>query len=1067
MGSNYPHKESSRRGLSRVLCLMVGLSLPMLIGGALTPLQAAEKTATTQAPNPKQAKKIVGVVSDSKTGEPIIGAAVRLKGTSTGAVTDIEGRFEIKAAPGDQLIISSVGYTPKTIRVEKTTVLSITLAEDAKTLDNVVVTAFGTGQKKESVTGSIQTVRPMELKVPSANLSNAFAGRLAGVIAYQRSGEPGSNGSEFFIRGVASMNSQAPLIVLDGVEISHGDLNALDPEVIESFSVLKDATASAMYGTRGANGVLIIKTKTGADLDRPVIGVRIENYVNMPVGIPKLAKADTYMRLFNEAVTNQGTGALLYSEDRIRKTMTGEDPYLYPNVDWYKELFNQATWNQRANFNVRGGTSKITYFLNANVNHETGMLRGRSKDFFSYDNNINLMKYAFQNNVDFHLSPSATIALQLNAQLQNFHGPVTASNGNGSLNDIFKSIMDINPVDFPVMYPQGDAQWVRWGGYRLGSNNAWNPVANASSGYKDSFQSTVIANLNYSQKLDFITKGLSFKGLASFKNWSSSTTFRHQGYNIYQLNGENKLENGDYDLRMANGGDPSRPVLGTGGSSTGDRRFYLQAFLNYDRTFGKHNVGAMLLYNQDEFVTNSPGNDLIASLPHRRQGYAARVNYDFDNRYMLEVNAGISGSENFAKGHRYGFFPSFSLGWNVSNEAFWQPLKKTINNFKLRGSYGLAGNDKAGDRFVYLEVVDNSSDKRPEYKTGFDGRGESRRGPIFKRFRNDDITWEIAHKLNVGVDLSILRMLNLTIDVFREHRTNIFQEKKSIPNYLGAADTKIFGNFAEVKNWGVDLSTEFNKQLTKDMTMQLRGTFTFARNRVVKYDEAPNLRPHLRQVGRSLFTYTGYVADGFYIDEADIKHSPKSTLNDIAIAPGDIKYLDQPDEHGEYDGIIDDNDKLPLGHPTVPEINYGLGGTLTYKKWDFGFHFQGQANTSLMMSGLAPFGKNTRRNILQWIADDHWSKDNQNPHALYPRLTQYENDQNTQASTHWLRDASFLKLRNVEIGYRFKMARVYVNATNLFTLSSFKFWDPEMGGGAGLSYPLQRTFNLGVNFTFK
>lgn len=1067
MGSNYAHKETSRRGISRVLCLMVGLSLPMLIGAGVTPLQAAETNTTAQAPGPKQTKKIVGVVSDSKTGEPIIGAAVRLKGSSQGVITDIEGHFEIQAAPGDQLFVSSVGYTSKTIRVEKTTILSITLSEDAKTLQNVVVTAFGTGQKKESVTGSIQTVRPMELKIPSANLSNAFAGRLAGVIAYQRSGEPGSNGSDFFIRGVASMNSQAPLIVLDGVEISRADLNALDPEVIESFSVLKDATASAMYGTRGANGVLIIKTKSGADLDRPVIGVRIENYINMPVQLPKLANAETYMRLYNEAVTNQGTGSLLYSEDRIRKTLSGEDRYLYPNVDWYKELFNDVTYNQRANFNVRGGTSKITYFLNANVNHETGMLKGRSKDFFSYDNNISLMKYAFQNNVDFHLSPSATIAMQLNAQLSNFHGPVTASNGNGSASDIYKGIMDINPVDFPVMWPQNDSQWVRWGGYRLGSNNAWNPVADASSGYKDTFESTVIANLNYTQKLDFITKGLSFKGLASFKNWSTSTTFRHQGYNIYQNKSDNKLPDGDYDLKMANGGDPSRPVLGTGGNSAGDRRFYLQAFLNYDRTFGKHNVAGMLLYNQDEHVVNNPNNDLIRSLPHRRQGYAARVNYEYDGRYMVEVNAGISGSENFAKGHRYGFFPSFSAGWNISNEGFWQPLKKAVNNLKLRASYGLAGNDQAGERFVYLDVVDNSSNDRPYFQTGFDGQTEGRRGPLFKRFLNEDITWEIARKLNVGFDISVLRMLNLTVDFFQEHRTNVFQEKQSIPNYFGTAASKIYGNFAEVKNWGVDMSAELNKQLSKDLTMQLRGTFTFARNRVVKYDEAPNLRPTRRQVGRSLFTYTGYVADGYYIDQADIAHSPKSTLNNIAVAPGDIKYLDQPDEHGKYDGIIDENDQVPLGYSTVPEINYGLGGTFTYKQWDFGFHLQGQAHTSLMMSGFSPFGTNTRRNVLQWIADNHWSKDNQNPHALYPRLTEYDNNQNTKNSTHWLRDASFLKLRSLEIGYRFKMARVYVNANNLLTLSSFKLWDPEMGGGKGMSYPLQRTFNLGVNFTFK
>ena len=1073
MGIHYndDHRRKHLLRRSVCVCVLAGLSLPTLLSAspATEPSQVAKVEASTNLNDQSSKKiKVIGVVTDSKTGEPIVGAAVRLKGTTSGSLTDIEGNFEIQAHPGDVLLISSVGYTSKEVRVGKTNILSISLAEDSKMLDQVVVTAFGTGQKKETVTGSIQTIRPMELKVPAANLSTAFAGRLAGVISYQRSGEPGSNGADFFIRGIATLNGSEPLIILDGVQISKADLNALDPEVIDSFSILKDATASAMYGTRGANGVLIIKTKSGADLERPIIGVRIENYINTPINVPKVAGAETYMRMYNEAVRNQGTGDALYSEDYIRNTLAGTDPYQYPNVDWYKEVFKNMTYNQRANMNIRGGTSKITYFMNVNVSHETGMLKGRSKDFFSYNNEINYLKYAFQNNVDFHLSPSATIALHLNALINDYHGPITASSGGGGVNEVFNSIMGTNPVANPIMFPQGDALWYRWGGSKIGSFTPANPVAMAAAGYKDTFESTVIANIDYSQKLDFITKGLSFKGLFSFKNWSFSNAFRFQGYNSYMLASPAKDANGNYNLTSI-GGDPSKPILTSNGSSMGDRRFYIQAYLNYDRSFGDHNVSAMALYNQDENTINNPGNNLIASLPRRRQGAAFRVSYDYAQRYLLEVNAGYNGSENFAKGHRWGFFPSISVGWNVSKEAFWKPLQDVVSNLKFRGSYGLVGNDRTvGQRFIYLEeVVISGNDHRPNFSTGYDGSYENRRGPGFTRYANPQITWEIGKKLNVGFDLQLFKSLNLTVDAFQEIRSNIFQQKQTIPNYFGTADAKIYGNLAKVKNWGLDMALEYNKQFNKDWTIQARGTFTFARNRILEYDEAANLRPALRSVGKRLYTHWGYVSDGYYIDQADIDHSPKSTLGNIAIAPGDLKYKDQPDKDGNYDGKIDADDRVPMGYPTVPEINYGLGATVKYKQFDFNFTLQGQANVSLMMSGFHPFGTQTRRNVLQWVANDYWSQNNQNPNALYPRLTLHDNNNNQQASSHWLRDASFLKLRNLELGYQYKIARIYVNATNLLTFAPFKLWDPEMGGGRGMSYPLQRTFNLGIQLTFK
>lgn len=1065
-----PEADRSRGRWSRTLCLTAGLlcTLPAVASTEPT-AESAPRVATNLQSN--KTVKVIGVVTDSKTGEPIVGANLKIKGTTRGTATDIDGRFELQASPNDVLEFSYVGFVSKSIKVGKQRLINVTLVEDDTALDAVVVTAFGTGQKKETLTGAIQSVRPGELRLPSANLSSSFAGRLAGVIAYQRSGEPGTAGADFFIRGVATTNNSNPLIVIDGVEVSRADLNFLDPEVIESFSILKDASTTAMYGSRGANGVMIIKTKTGADLERPIISVRLENYMNTPINVPQIADAATFMRMYNEAVTNQGTGAVLYSEDRINGTIQGLDPYAFPNVNWYKEIFNDRTFNQKANLSVRGGTSKITYFMSASLNHETGMLRGRSKDFFSYDNSVELSRLAFQNNINYNLSKAASIALQLSANFTSGRGPVTSSNGSGGVNEMFSAIMNTNPVDYPIYYPQGQDEWIHWGTALIGSSTISNPMAVASIGYKDFFTSTVNTNLSYSQKLDFITKGLSFKALASFKNWTSSTTFRHQNYESYTSEGYEKNADGSYTINQKPiSGTPGKHVLGSNGASAGDRRIYLEATLSWARRFGKHNLASVLVYNQDQFNGNINGTNLIASLPKRRQGIAGRLTYDYDNRYILEFNAGYNGSENFAKGHRFGFFPAVSAGWVISQEPFWEPLRKKINNLKVRASYGLVGNDNiSGARFAYMPIVDLNHKNGPSYRTGYDGQYETRKGAVFSRLANPSISWEIGRKLNVGLDLRLWNALSLTLEAFQEVRSDVFLRRNSIPNSLGASTSEIWGNFGKIKNWGFDASAEYNKKIGKDWTISFRSNFTFARNRVLEYDEAPGMRNAIKRVGNKLNAILGYQADGLYIDQADINNSAISKLGNIAIAPGDIKYVDQPDNNGEYDGQINSDDRVVLGYPHVPEIVYGFGPSITYKNWDFSFFFQGTANVSLMMNGFHPFGTQSRRNVLQWVANDYWSPTNQNPNAHYPRLTHHDNNHNAQSSSYWLRDGSFLRLKSLELGYAFwkRQARVFVSATNVFNISAFKLWDPEMGGGRGMSYPLQRTINLGVQVTFK
>lgn len=1058
------HQHLFSRTTAAAYCLLVAFSgNTYALPSTHDPSGTAARLVQTVFQTPKAAIK--GVIIDSNTGDPLIGCTVKIKGTNNGVITDVNGEFNIQAQKGDVLEISYIGYVPKEVEIGNVKTLSITLQEDAEQLDEVVVTAFATGQKKETVTGAIQTVRPDDLKVPSSNLSNSFAGRLSGVVAYQRSGEPGSNGSNFYIRGISTMSGlTSPLLIMDGVEISTADLNAIDPEVIESFSILKDATATAMYGTRGANGVMIIKTKSGADLEKPVIGFRVEGYVNQPTKVPEFVDAVTYMKMYNEAVTNQGTGAVLFTQDQMDGTARGLDPYIYPNVNWYDEIFNKATFNQKANFNIRGGTQKITYFMNLSMNHETGMLQDNSSKYYSFGNNIDLKKYAFQNNIDFNLSKTSKIALHLNVQLNDYTGPYN------SVDNIFTQIMNNNPVDYPMMFPNtGDGDWVHWGSYQGGNEQgAANPMAYATQGYSDYTESTVIANIDFDQKLDFITPGLSFKALFSFKNWSYTQTSRYQAYNRYYLAGYSQNADGSYNYDIQPMGEPSRSSMNTSNGTSGDRKFYFQTYFNYDRTFGDHNVSGLLLWNIEQYNNNVPSS-LISSLPQRKMGFAARLAYNYKQRYMLEANAGYNGSENFAAGHRWGFFPSISIGWNISEEPFWEPLKDAVSNLKVRASYGLVGNDQLYEngslvRYIYLAQVNLTGSDA--YQTGFGNNLTSLSGPTYTRFQNNDITWEVGNKLNVGLDLQLFNSLNLTVEAFQEIRSNIFQQRNSIPNYFGTGNTSIYGNLAKVKNWGAEISVDYGKQFTKDFSMQFKGTFTFARNKVLEYDEGAGVRPALSQIGKSLNSIWGYVADGLYIDEADIANSPTSTLGNIAIAPGDIKYVDQPDADGNYDGIITSDDRVVIGNPTVPEIVYGFGPSFVYKNWDFSFFFQGQAKVSLMMSDFEPFGSSYNRNILAWIADDYWSENNQNPNAAHPRLTQYVNNHNTVNSTYWLRNAAFLKLKNIELGYTFKKARFYISGANLLTFSPFDLWDPEMGGGKGLTYPTQRTYNVGIQVTF-
>ena len=1006
-----------------------------------------------------QKRLIQGFVKDEK-GEVIIGATIKVKNTEIGTATNMDGLYNLTVpSESSVLVVSYIGYVTQEVTVGKRQNIIIVLKEDAKSLEEVVITAYGTGQKKASMVGSVQTVRPADLKVPAANLSTSFAGRLSGVIAVQRSGEPGADGANFWIRGVSTLGSAStsPLIIIDGIEASATDLNALDPEVIDGFSILKDATATAMYGMRGANGVMIVTTKSGAALDKPIINFRVEGSMSEPTSIPKFVDGVTFMQLYNEAVYNQPSGKEPYSQERINGVRDGLNPYVFPNVDWYNEMFKDRSFSEMFNFNIRGGGKKVDYFSSVSVSHESGMLKSRSKDFFSFDNNISRMRYSFQNNINARLGKYSRLSLKLNVMLVDKRGPAQ------STSELFNSVMNTNPVDAPIMFPEdGETTYIKWG---AAQKSTVNPLASMVNGYSDVFQSTVIASLNFDQDLSMFVPGLKFKAMASLKNFSNSVQTRSAGWNVFSMNNWVCNEDGTYDFDLTREKPEESTELKTSSSNTGDRRIYLQAMLEYNRTFGKHDVGGLLIYNQDEYVNNNPGTDLLKTLPTRRQGIAARASYAYDNKYLMEVNLGYNGSENFSKGNRWGLFPSIALGYNISEETFFTPLKDVVTRMKIRASYGLVGNGEVGgQRFAYLSDVDLTGS--PSFTTGID-MNTTLSGPSYRRFTNNELTWEVGKKYNFGIDLMLLNRFNLTFDVFREDRSNIFQTKATIPSYTGVYGTAAYVNSAKVRNQGVDASIDFGHKFNKDFSMTFKGTFTYAHNEILKYEEAIGDYPALSRIGYSTSQQWGYIADHLFADNKEVVNNPSQMLGGTVEA-GDIKYINQPNKYGKYDAVIDQNDRLPIGNPTTPEIVYGFGPSLQWKGFDFSFFFQGVAKTSLFMRNLQPFGKITEnKNVQTFIANDHWSPDNQNIFAAYPRLTIDPIANNSAQSTFWMRDGAFLKLKNAEIGYTYKNMRFYLRGSNLLTISKFDLWDPEQGGGNGLKYPTQRVFNLGFQMTIK
>lgn len=1021
-----------------------------------------------------QTKTVKGVIYEEETGEPMPGATVSVEGSTRGVMTDLDGSFELTGVkPTDKLKFECLGKETQVLQVGTMTNFVVKLKNAANELDEVTVVAFGK-QRKESVIGSISTVDVKTLKVPSSNLTTALAGNVAGVIAYQRTGEPGQDNADFFVRGITTFGANtSPLILIDNIELTSTDLARLQPDDIESFSIMKDATATALYGARGANGVIFVTTKRGQEGPAKIFA-RVETSISAPTDVVELADPVTYMKSYNEAIsTRDPLGELMYTYDKIEQTgKPGANRLIYPANDWYDMLFKDFATSYRANVSARGGGKVATYYVSGAYTEDTGVLKVDKRN--SFNNNIDDKNYTLRSNVDINVTPTTKLAVRLTGNFRDYQGPLNGGS------DVYRQVMHSDPVLFPAYYPVDDEhvgiQHIMFGNYEDGSYI--NPYANLVKGYKNYQRSQMIAAVQLEQDLKFITKGLSFMTLFNLTRLSEFTVNRQFNPYWYRLDRYDSYT-GEYHVNRINENGTDYLTYSESGKTV-KNTMYSETRLNYNRSFGKHDVTGLLVFTASESLTANAGS-LQLSLPSRNAGLSGRFTYGYDKRYFVEYNFGYNGSERFHRSHRWGFFPSAGLAWMMSNEKWFKPLTKVVSNLKLRYSYGLVGNDNIGsssNRFYYLsEMSMNNSGLGASFgetrNVGYSGIG-------VVRYANEAITWEKSYKSNYALELGLFKKLDIIAEYFTEHRTDIFMQRADIPNTMGL-QAAVYGNIGQARSKGIDIQADYKQAWASGLWASARANFTYSTGKYDVYEEPTYPESYRQHAGRSIRQTWGYIAERLFVDDEDAANSPSQAAFGSQYGGGDIKYTDV-----NGDGVITNADMVPIGYPTSPEIIYGFGVSLGHKGFDVSVFFQGLGRESFWIDatsaystkynkyGTAPFVNNGQ--LLKAYSDSHWSEDNRDIYALYPRYSAYENHNNTQVSTWWMRDGSFVRLKQMEFGYTLPQKltnkihidnlRVYFQGNNLLCWSKFKLWDPELAG-EGFNYPIQRTFNIGVNVTFK
>ncbi|WP_029904870.1 TonB-dependent receptor [Prevotella sp. 10(H)] len=1003
-------------------------------------------------------KQITGRVSDQK-GELLAGVVVVEVGTTNGVITDENGTYTIMVKSGSPVLkFTCIGFKEKVVETGKNAIVDVALDEDVAFLDEVVVVGFGS-QKKASVVGAISTIEPQSLlSAPARSISNNLAGKLAGVIAVQRTGNPWFNDSDFWIRGMSTFGNSKPLVLIDGIERSMHDM---DPNEIESFSVLKDAAASAVYGVRGANGVVMITTKRGK-IGAPKVTARFEQAFTRPTKIPKYIGSVPYLELMNELFLDANPlKPVPNSEAVLENYRNNTDPDLYPDINWWDVVAKDHASSTTANIDINGGSDILRYALTLGVYNESGIIeRDRNQE---WDSSLKVRRYNVRSNVDINLTKTTLFRFNIGGHLITRNSPPGWDETNFG---IFYQASRVPPYRHPPIYSSGEIPRVEF------RENPW--AWATQRGYETLNRHKIESLASIEQDLKAITPGLSAKLSFSFDRYSGAYKVRGKNPDYYK---EARYRNPDGSLNLEIDVNGQQFLGYDKGSEWGEQSIYMEGAVNYDRVFdGKHAVNSMLMYNQRELER---GQEAWDRLPYRTQGIAGRFSYTYDTRYIAEFNFGYNGSENFAKGKRYGFFPSVSLGWIISQESFMQGISKTISNLKLRGSWGQVGNSILGrniwdNRFAYLSTINDYG----WYTLGTESNF-FRVGKAEGNVENASLTWETSTKTNLGLEIGLLgNAINYTVDIFMDKRKDIFMQRTTVPGSAGFIQTP-YANFGKVENKGIEMSLNINKKLSDDWYITAMANYTFARNKIIEKDEPEAVIGTSRaETGHPVNQLFGFIADGLFTeDDFDSSGNVKPGIPvyiGTTLRPGDIKYKDM-----NGDNVIDPKDRTAIGGTFNPEIVYGFGANIRYKAIDFGFFFQGVGNTYQLLGGenwLPGTAQGATGNIFSNY-NDRWTKDNPRDDTFWPRLTYGPNINNEQASTWWLKDMSFLRLRTLEAGYSFPQKwlntfgvenlRVFARGSNLLTFSKFKLWDPELDTTDGLKYPMTQSVSFGLSINFR
>ena len=1001
---------------------------------------------------------ISGTVTDA-AGEALIGVSVTVKDAKgLGTITNIDGKYNIKIQQYHTLVFSYIGYKPVSVLVKgDKKVIDVQMSEEkTNAIDEVVVTGLGT-QKKRTVTGAITNVDVSQMKqFPSSNFTNALAGNVPGIIAMQSSGQPGKSTSRFWVRGISTFGASASaMILVDGFE--RNNIDDLNIEDIESFSVLKDASATAIYGSKGANGVILITTKHGK-AGKININVKGEASYNTRTITPKFIDAPTYANLLNEARVTRNL-APQYQPEELALIRSGLDPDFYPNVDWSKLLLKNGAMSYRADLSMSGGGNTARYFVSLSYVEDQGMYNTDETLRKKYDTNANYKRWNYRMNVDIDVTPTTIIKLGVSGNLNKRNSP--------GLGDqyLWSELFGFNALSSPVLYSNG---YVPAYGNSVPQMNPW--VSSTRTGYNEEWDNNIQTNVTVDQKLDFITKGLSFTGRFGYDTYNSNHIYYRLWPAMYRANSRDSQGNIIWDklfeetsMSQTSGGD-------------GSRHEFLEALLRWDRTFDKlHNFSAVSRFTQDERIqTRNIGTDIKNSVSKRNQGLAGQLTYNYALRYFIDFNFGYNGSENFADHHRYGFFPAFSLAWNVAEEPLVKKALPWLNMFKLRYSWGKVGNDNMG-RFPYLYTLDYTPNIG--YNWGSNLTSGTIPGIHYTQMASPNVTWEVARKTDFGFDfVAFDNKFSLTMDYFHEKRTGIFIQRMFLPDITGL-ESYPWANVGAVKSKGFDGNFQYKDHIG-EINWTVRGNITYSKNTILERDEENNIYAYQYGKGYRVNQQRGLIALGLFRDYDDIRNSPKQSWG--TVQPGDIKYKDV-----NGDGIVDDGDRVAIGATDTPSLIYGLGASVSWRGFDLNLHFQGAGKyTFLINSGAVNAFRDGRwGNILQGITDNRWissdisgTKETENPNAPYPRLSYGYNLNNQQSSSFWLRNGRFLRLKNLDIGYtlpkpmvntiHLESVRIYISGQNLITWSPFKLWDPELDSRQrGQIYPITRSFTAGIQIS--